>query len=150
VNGLFARALIAFLTLPGVVAFVIPLWVLRRPDVPVHVSGVLIVAIGALVLVRCVRDFYLVGKGTLAPWSPPATLVTVGLYEYSRNPMYVGVILILIGWAVTYWTKAHASYAVLMMLVFYVRVVAFEEPGLASRHGEAWHAYRSRVRRRFL
>ena len=149
-NGLLARALLALLALPGVVAFLIPIGVLRRPSDTFHAAGLIIVAVGASILLCCVRDFYIAGRGTLAPWSPPQHLVTVGLYRVSRNPMYVGVIVILFGWAVVYWSRAHAVYAAVVMVVFYVRVVFFEEPWLAMTHGDAWTAYRRRVRRRFL
>lgn len=35
----------------------------------------------------------------LAPWDPPKRLVIVGLYRFVRNPMYVAVLTILMGWA---------------------------------------------------
>ena len=95
---MFARALIAFLVLPGMVAFIIPAAWLRftdrlQLDQPL---GLIILAIGIVGLFWCVRDFYVSGKGTLAPWAPPQRLVTVGLYRYSRNPMYVSVVLVLL------------------------------------------------------
>ncbi len=49
-----------------------------------------------------VCDFYIHGMEILAPWSPPRNLVVVGLYLYSRNPMYVCVLLILVGYAAAY------------------------------------------------
>src|SRR5690348_5736888 len=100
---IFTRAVIAFLALPGVVAFLVPVaWIwlarftLRWP------FGLALVALGTAGLVWCVRDFYISGKGTLAPWAPPKKLVVVGLYRYSRNPMYVAVSLILLGWAASF------------------------------------------------
>ncbi|UIF90662.1 methyltransferase [Cupriavidus sp. UYPR2.512] len=41
-------------------------------------------------------------KGTLAPWAPPVQLVVVGLYRNTRNPMYVSLTLILLGWAMSF------------------------------------------------
>jgi protein-S-isoprenylcysteine O-methyltransferase Ste14 len=64
-----------------------------------HPAGFFVLIVGTLGLLWCVRDFYVRGKGTLAPWSPPQNLVVVGLYRYSRNPMYVCVVLVLLGWA---------------------------------------------------
>jgi len=54
--------------------------------------------------VRCARRLltYVAGKGMLAPWSPPEHLVVVGLYQYSRNPMYLAVLIMLVGWAIAY------------------------------------------------
>src|SRR6185436_8584710 len=94
---LFIRALISFLALPGIVAFLAPALLLGSigPRTP-RGEGVIVFVVGVLVLLWCVRDFYVAGKGTLAPWDPPRHLVSVGLYRYSRNPMYVGVLLILV------------------------------------------------------
>jgi protein-S-isoprenylcysteine O-methyltransferase Ste14 len=55
--------------------------------------------IGLVLLLWCVRDFYVRGEGTVAPWDPPQNLVVVGLYRYMRNPMYVSVIVLVGGWA---------------------------------------------------
>jgi protein-S-isoprenylcysteine O-methyltransferase Ste14 len=149
VNGLFLRALIAFLALPGMVAFVIPLLLLTPADRRRWVEpwGVLPMVLGLVVLGLTVREFYVAGRGTLAPWSPPQTLVTTGLYRYSRNPMYVGVVLILCGWAIGLWWWPLATYAAGIAIAVHVRVVLHEEPYLARTHGEAWTAYRSRVGR---
>ena len=94
-----------------------------------------------------VREFYVAGRGTLAPWSPPRNLVTSGLHRDSRNPMYVGVLLILCGWAIGLWSWPLAIYAAGIAVVFHVRVLLHEEPFLARTHGDAWTAYRARVGR---
>ena len=98
-------------------------------------------------LLWCVWSFYTQGRGTLAPWSPPRTLVTSGLYRYSRNPMYVGVLLILAGWAVGFRSWPLALYAAGVAVAVHLRVILHEEPFLARAHGDAWTAYRARVRR---
>src|SRR5262245_59577690 len=99
---LFLRALLAFLALPGVVAIAIPAWMTARAlsgGEAFRVTGLAPLIAGFILLLWCVRDFYVAGKGTLAPWSPPRNLVTVGLYRLSRNPMYVAVALMLVGWS---------------------------------------------------
>jgi hypothetical protein len=66
---LFPRALFAFLVLPGTVGFLIPLW-LVAPGARFNALrpiGWPLVAIGAALLLWCVREFYVSGKGTLAP-----------------------------------------------------------------------------------
>src|SRR5215470_1754879 len=98
---MFLRALVAFLVLPGTIAFAIPvlsLWSNGRL-ILTHPLGLIVLGVGIAALLWCVRDFYVAGKGTLAPWAPPRNLVVVGLYRYSRNPMYVAVSLVLLGWA---------------------------------------------------
>lgn len=147
---MFLRALIAFLVLPGVVALVIPLVLgLRelRGGGEFAAIGLLPLCAGFALLLWCVRDFYVAGKGTLAPWSPPRNLVVVGLYRYSRNPMYVAVIMMLAGWAVCFWSPTLAIYALSVALGFHLRVVFGEEPWLARTHGAAWEEYKSKVPR---
>ena len=94
----FLRAIAAFLMLPGVIAFAVPLvieWDVIRTRQPSPL-GIVMLALGSALLLWCVRDFYVAGKGTLAPWDPPKRLVRVGLYRFTRNPMYVSVTTILI------------------------------------------------------
>ena len=148
---MFTRAVIAFLALPGMVAFVIPVAWLWQAD---HTQlaqplGLLLLAFGVLGLFWCVRDFYVSGKGTLAPWAPPKTLVVVGLYRYSRNPMYVSVALVLVGWAVSFGARALLIYALVVVVAFHLRVVLGEEPWLARTHGEQWEQYCAHVPRWF-
>jgi protein-S-isoprenylcysteine O-methyltransferase Ste14 len=149
-NSLFVRAVLAFLALPGMVAFVIPLWFLAAGDRRIaDATGMIPLALGIVLLLWCVREFYITGRGTLAPWAPPRHLVVSGLYRYSRNPMYIAVTNILFGWALLFRSRSLAYYTVLVMLVFVVRVTLFEEPFLARTHGEKWTRYRSEVPRWF-
>ena len=146
---MFLRALLAFLALPGVVAYLVPLLVApdARPDGGWRWAGLLLVAAGSMLLLWCVREFYVAGRGTLAPWSPPRHLVSSGPYARSRNPMYVAVATVLIGWAVLFMSGTLLIYAVVIVIAFQLRVVLHEEPWLGRAHGEAWRHYRTRVRR---
>jgi protein-S-isoprenylcysteine O-methyltransferase Ste14 len=149
-SNLFLKAVIAFLVLPGTVAFAVPWWLLR-PRAPTNFAtlGALVIAIGVGILLWCVRDFYVAGRGTLAPWAPPESLVVNGLYRWSRNPMYIGVLIVLWGWALGFRSGALALYALLVMLSFHLRVVLGEEPWLARRHGGQWEHYKIAVPRWF-
>jgi protein-S-isoprenylcysteine O-methyltransferase Ste14 len=145
-STLFWRAVAAFVALPLMVAFVVP-WLLRPAGRPFHVIGLAVLVAGTALLLACVRAFYTAGRGTLAPWSPPKHLVTVGPYRLSRNPMYVGVLLILIGWALGYGSMVLWVYAIGMAVAFHLRVILYEEPWLAQTHGTAWSEYRDEVSR---
>jgi len=148
-SGLFLRALLAFVALPGVVAIAIPAtWIAARHGLrPTLPAGLLLLGLGFLLLLSCVRDFYVAGKGTLAPWAPPRHLVDVGLYRYSRNPMYVAVLLMLLGWAIGFTSMGLFLYAAGVGVAFQLRVVFGEEPWLARTHGQAWEDYAQRVPR---
>jgi len=148
-NRLFWQAVLAFLALPGIVGFVVPLLVLA-PEPPssfVELSGLIPLAIGVVLLLWSVRDFYVAGRGTLAPWAPPKELVVTGLYRVSRNPMYIAVVLVLWGWALGYRSRSLTIYALAIMLAFHLRVVFGEEPWLARTHGHKWDRYRAQVPR---
>lgn len=148
---MLARALIAFLAMPGMVAFAIPatwLWHTSRLDL-VHPVGLAALVPGAIALLWCVRDFYVSGKGTLAPWAPPERLVVVGLYRFSRNPMYVAVVLVLLGWSVSFASRSLLAYTAVVAIAFHLRVVFGEEPWLARTHGGEWQQYASQVPRWF-
>src|SRR5512142_1653172 len=64
--------------------------------------GWLIVAIGAVIGLPCVWEFAWRGLGTPAPFDPPRKLVISGPYRYVRNPMYVGMGVVFIGFAVVF------------------------------------------------
>ena len=149
---MFARAILAFIALPGVFAIAVPVtWLLRGAHTRlVWPIGLVPLAIGFAALLWCVRDFYVAGGGTLAPWTPPTELVVVGLYRYSRNPMYISVSLVLLGWAIAYQSRSLSIYALAVMVAFHLRVIFGEEPWLDRTHGEAWRRYRARVPRWLL
>lgn len=146
---LFLRALISFLVLPGTFAGLIPALIVAsdRSRGEGLIVGAVPVVVGATVLLWCVRDFYVSGKGTLAPWDPPKRLVIVGLYRFTRNPMYVGISLLLAGWTLLAASPLLAGYTVILAFGFHLRVVLYEEPRLKKQFGEEWASYKATVLR---
>ena len=115
---------------------------------PLESAGAIsVIAVGALVLLRCVWDFFAAGRGTLAPIDPPRHLVVRGLYRYTRNPMYNGVLAVLLGEAWLFHSLALLQFAALMFLIFHVFVIGYEEPALEAQFGERYRAYRAAVPR---
>ena len=143
------RALLAILALPGLVAFVAPL-LIEWPRVrsgPFNAIALVLLIPGIALLLWCVRDFLVTGTGTLAPWDPPRLLVSSGPYRFSRNPMYVGVTLILVGWSLAFESWDLVVYALIVLTAFHLRVVFGEEPWLARTHGRKWDDYVTKVPR---
>ena len=128
-------ALLAFLALPGMMAFVIPgAWLWSDPNATlVHPWALVLLAAGCASLLWCVRDFYVAGKGTLAPWAPPVRLVVVGLYRYSRNPMYLSVASILLAWAVAFGSPGLLAYTLVVTIAFHLRVCSARSRGWRER-----------------
>ena len=148
---LFLRALAALLVLPGTFAGVIPALIVsndrsRGSGVP---FGWIPLLLGLFTLLWCVRDFYVAGKGTLAPWDPPKQLVVVGLYRFVRNPMYVGIVMLLIGWALVTGSPWLGAYTLFFVIAFHLRVTLYEEPRLRNQFAKDWIAYVNAVPRWF-
>jgi protein-S-isoprenylcysteine O-methyltransferase Ste14 len=134
--------------MPGIVALAVPAaWARFGALSLAHPVGLVVVAVGLGLLLWCVRDFYVSGKGALAPWQPPVELVVVGLYRHSRNPMYVAVTTMLLGWALSFASVGMLVYAAGIVTAFHLRVVFGEEPVLARSFGVAWSEYAQRVPR---
>lgn len=147
--GLFWRAAFALLVLPGTVAFLIPLVLLAPARAERGFDGLALVplSLGVFLLLWCVKEFYVSGKGTLAPWAPPRELVVTGPYRFSRNPMYIAVVLVILGWALAFHSLILVAFTLATLLVFHLRVVLGEEPWMARTHGDRWTEYRERVPR---
>lgn len=146
---MFVRALIALLLLPGVFAGVMPAVIVLYDPYRARGTpwGYPLVVLGLALLLWCVRDFYVAGKGTLAPWDPPKRLVKVGLYRYVRNPMYVALLVLLVGWSLAAGSWLLAGYTAFFALAFHLRVVLYEEPRLSRQFGAEWEEYAASVPR---
>ena len=148
------RALFFVALLPGVIAGYVPYQMLLGADrlhVPAFnttsVASGLLILVGVTVLLRCVWDFFARGKGTLAPIDPPRHLVVSGLYRYTRNPMYNGVLAVLLGQAWLFGSTSVLTYALFVLVAFHLFVVLYEEPVLESQFQESYVAYRRAVPR---
>jgi protein-S-isoprenylcysteine O-methyltransferase Ste14 len=149
----WVRAAIFIAIVPGAAAGWIPRLIAgpnaSPPDAPValRLVGGFIAMVGWALLFWCARDFAVRGRGTPAPYDPPRALVTEGLYRFVRNPMYVAVVVAILGQALLYWSRNVIWYGVFMALVFHVRIILFEEPRLTQLFGESFVQYRARVPR---
>ncbi len=145
------KSLLFLIVAPGMVAGYIPLALLRRgPQVETGVFAYLafpLWLIGAAILLWCFWEFVARGHGTPAPIDPPKELVVSGMYRYVRNPMYVGVLLILLGHFVWFKTIWMIVYAVFAFLVVHTFVTLYEEPTLKNKFGAAYERYLQKVPR---
>ena len=151
---LAARSVVFVILIPGTVAGYIPWRILaashRSPRPSSDIVSLLaagLVAAGWGVLLRCVWDFAAAGRGTLAPIDPPRRLVVRGPYRFTRNPMYNGVVLALLGEALLFRSGALLEYALAALAVFHLVVILYEEPALRSRFGDDYAAYAAAVPR---
>jgi protein-S-isoprenylcysteine O-methyltransferase Ste14 len=109
-------------------------------------GGGLVLVAGLAVTVMGDRQFKKAGT-PVNPLDTPTTLVTGGLYHFTRNPMYLGFALVLAG----VWLMLGALTPIAGLLVFIVVTdhwyIAYEEEKMAETFGQAYQAYRRQVRR---
>jgi protein-S-isoprenylcysteine O-methyltransferase Ste14 len=111
------------------------------------ILGIIVVFIGMYLLVECILLFNQIGKGTLAPWSPAQHMVIVGPYRYMRNPMILGVLLILLGESVCFSSLPVLLWFAAAFIINHIYFIMSEEPGLVKRFGDEYEQYRENVPR---
>jgi protein-S-isoprenylcysteine O-methyltransferase Ste14 len=112
-----------------------------------EIVAVALILLGLTPLFESIIRFVRVGRGTLMPLVPTERLVATGLYRFVRNPMNVGVVVVLIGETVLFWSADMALYTGVVWLGFDLFIRLYEEPTLRRRHGEEYVRYCARVRR---
>ena len=139
---------------PGLVTVLIPFgFVLEKSQLSMeewllpHFAATFLILLGVTILGRCIWEFANWGKGTLAPFDAPTQLVVQGIYKYVRNPMYLGVYLILIGEAWFFQSLALVTWLGVFFLLSSLVVILYEERQLQEQFGEMYTEYRNQVRR---
>jgi protein-S-isoprenylcysteine O-methyltransferase Ste14 len=137
---------IAVLSLVAMMALhvVVPIATVVQP--PFSYGGALLVATGAAMIVWSRRAFQAAGT-PIKPFSGSTALIRHGLYRWSRNPMYVGVVLLLTGVAILLGSLAPLLVVVAFFALLQVGFVRREERLLEETFGDAYRAYRRSVRR---
>lgn len=111
-------------------------------------TAALLLAAGILIAVAGVLEFRRV-RTTVNPTTPHATssMVRSGIFRHTRNPMYLGMLLVLAAWAV--WLANPAAYAVVPAFLLYINrfQIEPEERILAGLFAGEFDAYRRSVRR---
>src|SRR5262249_30478494 len=144
------KNLLFTLVVPGTVAVYVPLQIARGrapASGSLFVLAVAVLAVGTAIYARCVWDFAAFGRGTPAPIDAPKHLVVRGLYRYTRNPMYEGVLAVIFGWALLFHMAALVFYGFAVATCFHLFIVLYEERHLRHVFGSEYQDYCSRVGR---
>ena len=83
----------------------------------------------------------------MAPWNPIDKLITTGPYAYVRNPMLLGVFLVLGGEALLFTSYPLAIYLIIFIIISALYFPLSEEKGLEKRFGQEYITYKSNVPR---
>ncbi|HEY5746458.1 MAG TPA: isoprenylcysteine carboxylmethyltransferase family protein [Chryseolinea sp.] len=153
--SLFLRNLFFTILQPGVVAGLVPFLLARKNFENSfahslhshHFVGIIVCITGVGITLHCIANFAIHGRGTLSPADPTKRLVISGLYKFSRNPMYVGVMLMLAGEAIFTQSASVLVYSICVFTAFNLFIVFREEPRLKKDFGTSYQEYCNTVRR---
>ncbi len=149
--GPILKTLLFTILVPGFVALRVPYDLLGQKYLPGRGSlaglGILCIILGAGMYFRCAWEFAVRGLGTPAPIAPTKFLVVSALHCYMRNPMYVGVLLVILGQAALFHAPRLAAYGALCILLAHLFVLLYEESTLHRQFGESYDEYRRTVPR---
>ena len=147
---LILKNLLFTIVAPGTVAVLIPLIIVGRESpssgLALAIAAVLF-GLGGAIYAWCVWDFASFGKGTPAPIDAPKKLIVRGLYRYTRNPMYVGVLTVVLAWTALFQAAGLVVYVVIVAACFHMFILLYEEPHLEREFGSEYLVYKSNVGR---
>ena len=145
------KSLLFLILAPGMVAGYIPL-VLLSSGSQIETGFFAYLAfplwlVGGMILLWSFWNFFHEGGGTPSPTEPPRELVAVGFYRYVRNPMYVGIFLILAGHFLWFGYRSFLIYTLIVFVIIHLFVTLYEEPTLKRKFGSSYENYKTRVPR---
>jgi protein-S-isoprenylcysteine O-methyltransferase Ste14 len=122
-------------------------WPIKRIlTLPYSLVGGLWIALGLTLIGFAMGGFKRAGTPVI-PFEPSTALVTTGVYRYTRNPMYLGLTMVLIGSALLFGSVGALLPIPVFVLIVRQRFILGEERFLEEIFGAEYLAYRERVRR---
>jgi protein-S-isoprenylcysteine O-methyltransferase Ste14 len=105
-------------------------------------AGVFLMMVGSAAYVRSAWDFAFGGRGFA-----PNSVVAAGVYRFMRNPMYFGLVLILLGESLLFQSWILLGYAAVLWAMLHLFVMLYEEPAMAKKLGASYQEYCKQVPR---
>ena len=116
------------------------------PPNPLYGIGVVVTLVGLALVLAAQQLFRRRGENPV-PWTTTNAIVESGLYGFTRNPMYLGMAIAMVGVATLLRSWSAMVLVPVAIAVIDHWVIAREEAFLASKFGAAYDAYRERVPR---
>lgn len=112
-----------------------------------EIPGAILGVVGAILVLACAGVFISSGRGTPAIFDAPRAFVASGPYKYVRNPMYIGGLMLLIGFGFYERSVSILFLTLLLFLLVHMFVLFYEEPTLTRKFGSSYQDYCNAVRR---
>lgn len=109
-------------------------------------AGVGLIVLGVALIIAPALIFR-ARRTAIMPFEESSVLIQEGLYGFSRNPIYLGMVIISLGVAVLLGSASSFAAPVGLFAVLQERFIRVEERMLEDRFGERYRSYRARVRR---
>ncbi|MFX1483288.1 MAG: methyltransferase [Promethearchaeota archaeon] len=151
IKGFVLEPFLGIFIVPVIILFLTGITLVWNQTFPFNiiltVTGFLFLSTGVVLVSVTTYHFAKYGEGSAAPWDPPAKLVIQGFYQYTRNPMVIGVLLTVFGEAILF-----TSIPLLLLFLFlwignHVLFVKGEEPELTKKFGDPYTVYLKNVPR---
>jgi protein-S-isoprenylcysteine O-methyltransferase Ste14 len=113
---------------------------------PFTYPGIILIVFG-LWLCYWTRTILVEHNTTLSPFEKPTTLVTTGPFQFSRNPVYLGMAAILTGTAIFMGTAISFIPPLLFIIIIEIRFIRIEEQTLERVFGQHFRQYKRTVRK---
>ena len=124
--------------------FIIPLFTFI--DFPVNLSGLVFLLIGGILNLLADKDFKKY-KTTVKPFEDSDALITKGVFRITRNPMYLGMVLFLLGETILFGSASSLLIVIAFALIMHFVFILNEEKMLTKNFGEEFSEYSNTVRR---
>ncbi len=123
------------------------IWPIRTlVPTPFNLLGFLPLGLGLFMTISSDRQFARIGTN-IKTFDEPGQLVTAGWFGYSRNPMYLGIVLALVGTGILLGSLSPVLEVIFFTVVADRWYIPFEERRMAAKFGPAYQDYQLRVRR---
>lgn len=131
-------------TVSLVLHFVVPL--VSIVPFPFNLVGLLPIAFGSVLNIWADQLFKRQNT-TVKPFEPPSVLVLEGPFAWSRHPMYLGMVGILLGTSLICGSLSSFLGPIGFWLIIRLRFIPAEEQAMTDAFGEKYNQYKGRVRR---
>ncbi len=113
---------------------------------PLNLLGFVFMAFGIIIIIWADKVFK-IRKTTVKPFERPSVLITERPFNFSRHPMYLGFVLILLGLAILLGSLSSLITPIAMFIILEIQFIPHEEETLEKVFGQEYRNYKQRVRR---